>query len=155
MITIIKLDRKDKVVFYKPDSRLTSELVTPIYWANGKWKCTNPINSNRELDKLLENYTQFDPAVEVIHTNPDLLNKKQERYILDPKNNKDLIDKWSEKYNQQDFGLIIWAMIEKYQTRLGRKDSIVSELTKMQDYMTRWLEVEKIRLQEKLNDSNS
>ena len=36
----------------------------------------------------------------------------------------------------------MWAMMEKYNTRLGRKDSIISEVGKMADYMNRWLEYE-------------
>ena len=66
---------------------------------------------------------------------------KQERYTDDK--GKDLIDRWAETYEPEQFRLIMWAMCEKYNTRLGRKDSEVSEVGKMADYMNRWLEYEK------------
>ena len=66
---------------------------------------------------------------------------KQERYKSE--DGKDLIDKWAETYEPEQFRLIMWAMVEKYNTRLGKKDSIVSEVGKMADYMNRWLEYEK------------
>ena len=67
---------------------------------------------------------------------------KQERYR--DNDGKDLIDRWAETYEPEQFRLIMWAMVEKYNTRLGRKDSIVSEVIKMHDYMSRWLEYERV-----------
>jgi len=65
---------------------------------------------------------------------------KQERYKVDK--NKDLIDRWAEIKTPEQFRTIMFAMIEKYETRLGKKDSVVSEVTKMADYMERWRQYE-------------
>lgn len=67
---------------------------------------------------------------------------KQERYKDDE--GKDLIDRWAETYQHEQFRLIMWAMMEKYNTRLGKKDSIIEEVIKMHDYMSRWLEYERV-----------
>jgi len=66
---------------------------------------------------------------------------KQERYKNE--DGSDLIDRWAETYEPEQFRLIMWAMVEEYNTRLGKKDSAFSEVTKMADYMNRWLEYEK------------
>ena len=66
---------------------------------------------------------------------------KQERYKNDT--GTDLIDRWAETYEHEQFRMIMWVMVEKYNTRLGKKDSIVKEVGKMADYMNRWLEYEK------------
>jgi len=58
------------------------------------------------------------------------------------KEGKDLIDRWEERYTIEEFRVLMWAMIEKYNERLGKKDSPVSEVRKIADYATRWLEVE-------------
>jgi len=65
---------------------------------------------------------------------------KQERYLQE--DGKDLIDKWAERYNQEEFRLIMLAMIEKYMTRMGRKDSIASECRKIADFANRLALVE-------------
>jgi len=70
---------------------------------------------------------------------------KQTRYITDIKNNKDLIDRWADRYSIEEFRLIMWAMIEKYNTRLGKKDDVLLELKKMQDYLNRWILVEEVK----------
>jgi len=68
---------------------------------------------------------------------------KQERYLQE--GGKDLIDKWAERYTQEEFRLIMLAMIEKYMTRMGRKDSIASECRKIADYANRLALVEEGR----------
>ena len=65
---------------------------------------------------------------------------KQERYRVGE--GKDLIDRWAETKTPEQFRTIMFAMIEKYETRLGKKDSVVSEVTKMADYMERWRQYE-------------
>lgn len=66
---------------------------------------------------------------------------KQERYKNE--DGSDLIDKWAATYEPEAFRMLMWAMCEKYNTRLGKKDSIVKEVGKMADYMNRWLQYEK------------
>ena len=68
---------------------------------------------------------------------------KQERYLQE--DGKDLIDKWAERYTQEEFRLIMLAMIEKYMTRMGRKDSIASECRKIADFANRLALVEESR----------
>ena len=66
---------------------------------------------------------------------------KQERYLND--DGTDTIDKWAATRSNEAFRDIMFAQVEKYHDRLGKKDSIVSEVGKMADYMNRWLEYEK------------
>lgn len=67
---------------------------------------------------------------------------KQERYLSKATENKDLIDQWAERMSHEEFRAVMFAQVEKYNTRLGKKDVIVNEVTKMHDYMNRWLEYE-------------
>lgn len=66
---------------------------------------------------------------------------KQERYLNE--DGTDTIDKWAATRTNEAFRDIMFAQVEKYNDRLGKKDSIVSEVGKMADYMNRWLEYEK------------
>lgn len=68
---------------------------------------------------------------------------KQERYLGE--DGKDLIDKWAERYSPEEFRLIMFAMMEKYQERLGKKDSIAKECRKIADYANRLALVEENR----------
>lgn len=81
------------------------------------------------------------PAVKVVY-NPAVNSNKQERY--QDGRGDDLIDRWAKNRTHEQFRDIMFAMVEKYDVRLGKKDSILSEVTKMTDYMNRWLEYEKI-----------
>lgn len=68
---------------------------------------------------------------------------KQERYLSE--DGKDLIDKWADRYSPEEFRLIMFAMMEKYQSRLGKKDSIAKECRKIADYANRLALVEEAR----------
>jgi hypothetical protein len=72
------------------------------------------------------------------------LGTKQERY-KDSKG-KDTIDKWIERYPLETFRVIMWIQMEKYNDRLGKKDSPVGEVRKIADYAARWLQVEEGKL---------
>lgn len=72
---------------------------------------------------------------------PEMTTQKQPRYT--DENGKDLIDKWEERYSIEEFRVLMWAMIEKYNERLGKKDDIIKEVTKIADYSNRWLQAEK------------
>jgi len=61
---------------------------------------------------------------------------KQDRYMIG--DDKDKIDMWAEQHPHDIFRKIMFAMIDKYECRLGRKDDIVNETAKMLDYMNRW-----------------
>jgi hypothetical protein len=68
---------------------------------------------------------------------------KQERYTNE--NGRDLIDKWADEYKPEEFDLIMWTVMERYRTRLGRKDARLTEIRKIADYANRWLAVEEGR----------
>lgn len=68
---------------------------------------------------------------------------KQPRYTNE--NGRDLIDKWADEYSAEEFDLIMWTVMERYRTRLGRKDDRVQEIRKIADYANRWLAVEEGR----------
>ena len=70
----------------------------------------------------------------------DAPDKKQERYTND--DGQDLIDEWATKLSHAEFRVIMFAMIEKYNRRLGKKAPVHEETAKMQDYMQRWHEYE-------------
>lgn len=61
---------------------------------------------------------------------------KQERYKK--ADGMDKIDEWARDKTRDQFRTIMWAMCEKYESRLGKKDAIVKEVGKMADYMSRW-----------------
>ena len=66
---------------------------------------------------------------------------KQERYLNE--DGSDTIDKWAATRTNDQFRTIMFAQVEKYNDRLGKKDAIVNEVAKMADYMNRWLDYEK------------
>lgn len=55
---------------------------------------------------------------------------------------KDLIDRWHERYSIEEFRVLMWAMMEKYNERLGKKDDIAQEVRKIADYAQRWADKE-------------
>lgn len=55
---------------------------------------------------------------------------------------KDLIARWADRYDIETFRVLMWAMLEKYNDRLGKKDLPAKEVAKMADYAKRWAEVE-------------
>jgi len=68
---------------------------------------------------------------------------KQERYLQE--DGKDLIDKWAERYSPRDFRMIMFAVMERYQDRLGKKDHPAVECRKIADYANRLALVEEGR----------
>lgn len=58
-------------------------------------------------------------------------------------NGDDLIARWSKRYSIEEFRALMWAMMEKYNDRLGKKDTPAKEVAKIADYATRWAEVER------------
>jgi len=67
---------------------------------------------------------------------------KQERY-LDESGKKDWIDECAETMTPEEFRGAMKFTIGKYERRLGKKDSLSSELYKISDYYRRWSEYEK------------
>ena len=68
---------------------------------------------------------------------------KQERYKDDQ--GKDWIDEAARTFTAEEFRGAMRFTIGKYNRRMGKKDDLISEIEKMRDYCTRWLEVEQGR----------
>ena len=66
----------------------------------------------------------------------------QQNQIKYRRDGKDLIDRWHERYSAEEFRVLMFAMIEKYNERLGKKDDIAQEVRKIADYAQRWAEKE-------------
>jgi hypothetical protein len=69
----------------------------------------------------------------------------QQNQLKYERDGKDLIDRWHERYSAEEFRVLMFAMIEKYNERLGKKDDIAQEVRKMADYANRWAEKEELR----------
>ena len=65
---------------------------------------------------------------------------KQERYLSS--NGSDFLDQSMENMTPEAFRGAMVFTIGKYLSRLNKKDSILSEVTKIQDYANRWLQYE-------------
>lgn len=124
----------DKVILFIHDERLSD-----YAWSNGSIFRYFRTNTDR---KMSDNTSRF----KVLETRPvdkpssDGI-KKQERYLK--QNGMDKIDQWARDKTHEQFRTIMWAMCEKYESRLGKKDKIINEVEKMADYMNRWLAYEK------------
>lgn len=66
----------------------------------------------------------------------------QQNQVKYKRDGKDLIDRWHERYSIEEFRVLMWAMMEKYNERLGKKDDIAQEVQKIADYAQRWAEKE-------------
>jgi len=87
-------------------------------------------------------YSELDAPDNNVGKVSDSVNHKQERYTNDE--GQDLIDEWATKLTHAEFRVVMFAMIGKYNRRLGKKEPIHQETAKMQDYMQRWHEYEVI-----------
>ena len=113
---------------------------------------------------LLDCYKNYcDKQTETFHMNdhpapPDILTEeqmfphdhgpypKQDRY-LDSGGNLDHIDECARDYSIEEFRGAMKFTVGKYLKRLGKKDSIIQELTKIHDYIGRWLAYEKNKVE--------
>jgi len=87
-------------------------------------------------------YSELDAPDNNVDKVSDSASRKQERYTNDE--GQDLIDEWATKLTHAEYRTVMFAMIEKYNRRLGKKAPIHQETAKMQDYMQRWHEYEVI-----------
>lgn len=69
----------------------------------------------------------------------------QQNQLKYERDGKDLIDRWHERYSASEFRVLMWAMLEKYNERLGDKDDIALEVKKIADYAQRWADKEEDR----------
>lgn len=65
---------------------------------------------------------------------------KQQHYQSNTDDGIDLIDFWHMQMTDEEFKGAMKSHIEKYVVRLGRKDDLISELTKIEDYARRYRE---------------
>lgn len=50
----------------------------------------------------------------------------------------DLIDDWWDTYPPEVARVLMWEQVRKYMNRLGKKDPVHIEVSKMADYLARW-----------------
>ena len=58
---------------------------------------------------------------------------------------EDWIDEAARTFTAEEFRGAMRFTIGKYNRRMGKKDDLISEIEKIRDYATRWLEVEQGR----------
>jgi len=136
-ITNVVLDRNQGVVTYETSTESGKSCYVYFNEDATSWVCRNPVAFYEEIDKAL--------SLEPQHAQYDVTlaeQVKQPRYLKE--DGTDTIDKWAATRSHEVFREIMWAMMEKYKDRLGKKDPIPQEVGKMADYMNRWLEYEKI-----------
>ena len=68
---------------------------------------------------------------------------KQTRY--QDATGEDWIDEAARTFTPEEFRGAMRFTIGKYNRRMGKKDDLISEIEKIRDYVTRWLEVEQGR----------
>ena len=68
---------------------------------------------------------------------------KQPRY--QDETGEDWIDEAARTFTPEEFRGAMRFSIGKYNRRMGKKDDLISEIEKIRDYVTRWLEVEQGR----------
>lgn len=73
----------------------------------------------------------------------DLGPDKQARY--QDAEGEDWIDEAARTFTAEEFRGAMRFTIGKYNRRMGKKDDLISEIEKIRDYATRWLEVEQGR----------
>ena len=76
---------------------------------------------------------------------------KQERYKHS--DGDDYLDKFFARKTPEEVRGAMSFIIGKYDDRLGKKDDILSEVTKMADYSNRWMEYERKLLEEAGNET--
>lgn len=138
-ISNVVLDREKQIVTYEDDNGSQNE--AEVFWSERSyWKCcTNAIPHYVEVNKAVRGFAlTFETGKS--ESKPDQV--KQERYLKE--DGTDTIDKWAATRSHEVFREIMYAQVEKYKDRLGEKDPILEEVTKMADYMNRWVEYEKI-----------
>lgn len=65
---------------------------------------------------------------------------KQERYT--GKSGEDLIDRWAREETSEIFRAKIMAQLDRYTSRYGKKDNVLQEAKKIQDYANRLVQYE-------------
>ena len=99
----------------------------------------NAVSANDVVwDKV---YRYLDLSVKIDETPQQLNHPRQERYTDD--DGEDWIAKCAKEFTPEEFRGAMKFTIGKYLSRVGKKDSIVQEVTKIADYSNRWMEYEK------------
>ena len=104
----------------------------PDPWQEGEERMNNIAQNGNDGHYGAEISSSKYKRYEILNDEP----VKKERYKKE--NGMDKIDEWARDKTHDQFRTIMWAMCEKYESRLGKKDAIVKEVGKMADYMNRW-----------------
>ena len=146
-ITNVVLDRdKETVSFDEGEVKGYSRLVG---WLDGRgWTASEGKIYNDAINDYLKGVEHDGLSLENlsmrIESKPD--QGKQPRYLK--ADGTDTIDKWAATRSHEVFREIMYAQVEKYNDRLGKKAPILEEVSKMADYMNRWVEYEKVWIDE-------
>ena len=142
-ITNVVLDRSEYIVtFFDFDG---DRRVRDVIWHDDEnvWQVLKEAEIRFKLSSYLKGISFEGSQIEALslpeESNPDQV--KQPRYLKE--DGTDTIDKWAATRTHEVFREIMYAQVEKYNDRLGEKDPILEEVTKMADYMNRWVEYEK------------
>jgi hypothetical protein len=100
-----------------------------------------------DIEQLAEGLCRKHKSSDFGNSSVDAGFPKQERY-KDADGKLDYIDECTVKFTPEEFRGAMKFTIGKYQSRLGKKDNIVQEVTKIADYANRWLQYE-IKLENK------
>ena len=115
-------------------------LSSPCGIVEGRVYTVTDINGgNIQLDNFPMFYTPC--RFELIYEEtPPKVSLKQERYV--DNSGSDWIDEFSNTRSVEELRGAMIFTIGKYLRRVGKKDSIISEVKKIADYANRWLEYE-------------
>ena len=114
---------------------------TRAQWQAARDELENPFSSPDEDEAWLAAEGRMDAIGQNGSTGEHY--EKQERYKDDQ--GEDWIDEAARTFTAEEFRGAMRFTIGKYNRRMGKKDDLISEIEKMRDYCTRWLEVEKGR----------
>jgi len=108
---------------------------------DGEYDLTTKKISTKDNLSFYEEMDMAGGEEEYVKSMKEELFPKQGRYkSLDGK--LDYIDECAANYTPEEFRGAMKFTIGKYQSRLGKKDNIVQEVTKIADYANRWLQYE-------------
>jgi len=143
-ISNVVLDRSEYIVTFRDSDG--DIRVRGIVWNDNEnvWRVMREAETRFNLNRYLKGISFEGSQIEALslpeESKPDQV--KQPRYLKE--DGTDTIDKWAATRSHEVFREIMYAQVEKYNDRLGKKAPILEEVTKMADYMNRWVEYEKI-----------
>lgn len=125
---------------YKNDSVVVTDIASNFEWGHiERFRLKRPENWSEEDDQrqrvIDQNGNTGDHYAEAPETEHSTSHHKRP-------DGSDLIDDWWKEYPPEIARILMWEQVRKYKNRLGKKDPIHIEVSKMADYMARWAEKE-------------